>query len=372
VNKGQEIKLRLRTDRRDGFRKYAAIKKILCHELAHNRYSNHGPDFLELESLLNKEAARLDWKSSGQKLGTSSNRAGMITHKGARNRLWQTPRRKEREEDEETERAPVDKDAIKERKRKEKQNMLDIMSKHMMKMASAAMPSTSSGADTQRGAELTLDEGSEHASSPVVLSESARGASLNSNVASASHDDTLNANAPVAAHIEADCDMSEDVEETPQRIEDANHSMASMGASKTDEPPAADAHESSEGSSSSEVGDTEMGCSPDADAATMRMQKLYGIIQELRGGVAPMAFPLAISLLLKYVTNPVESPETEKYQRIRVQNKVYQQRIKGTAGERFLQAVGFHHILGGEYLALTLDPGVLWIAKSVLQAALVA
>ena len=36
VNKGQEIKLRLRTDDLQGFRKRLTIMKTLCHELAHN------------------------------------------------------------------------------------------------------------------------------------------------------------------------------------------------------------------------------------------------------------------------------------------------------------------------------------------------
>ena len=35
VNKGEEIKLRLRTDDRQGFRNYADILKVLHHELAH-------------------------------------------------------------------------------------------------------------------------------------------------------------------------------------------------------------------------------------------------------------------------------------------------------------------------------------------------
>merc|ERR1712137_846156 len=56
VNAGQEIKLRLRTDDLSGFRYYKTIKKVLCHELAHNVHSNHDHKFLELESLINKEA----------------------------------------------------------------------------------------------------------------------------------------------------------------------------------------------------------------------------------------------------------------------------------------------------------------------------
>jgi len=70
VNKGQEIRLRLRTDDGKGFRKYLSIKHVLCHELAHNIHSDHNSDFLELESLLKREAMRLDW-ANGRTLSGS-------------------------------------------------------------------------------------------------------------------------------------------------------------------------------------------------------------------------------------------------------------------------------------------------------------
>ena len=41
VNQGESIKLRIRTDRYDGFRSYKEIRKVLCHELAHNLWSEH-------------------------------------------------------------------------------------------------------------------------------------------------------------------------------------------------------------------------------------------------------------------------------------------------------------------------------------------
>lgn len=41
VNKGQAIKLRIRTDAYDGFRPYLWIRKVLCHELAHNEWGSH-------------------------------------------------------------------------------------------------------------------------------------------------------------------------------------------------------------------------------------------------------------------------------------------------------------------------------------------
>eukprot|EP01034_Spumella_vulgaris_P020674 gene20674-26500_t len=40
-NHGQRILLRLRTDDMKGFRKILSIRKVLCHELAHNVHSEH-------------------------------------------------------------------------------------------------------------------------------------------------------------------------------------------------------------------------------------------------------------------------------------------------------------------------------------------
>jgi hypothetical protein len=47
-NRGEVIELRLRTDRYDGFRHYGGIRKTLCHELAHNVWSEHDANFWTL------------------------------------------------------------------------------------------------------------------------------------------------------------------------------------------------------------------------------------------------------------------------------------------------------------------------------------
>jgi len=60
VNAGQIIKLRLRTDVYDGFRLYADVRRVLCHELAHNMWHDHGVDFKEFNSKLNREVAEFD------------------------------------------------------------------------------------------------------------------------------------------------------------------------------------------------------------------------------------------------------------------------------------------------------------------------
>jgi len=76
VNAGQAIKLRVYTDRYDGFRSYREIRKVLCHELAHNVWGDHDNNvspkkvcarfranekqFKELNSLLNREIAEFE------------------------------------------------------------------------------------------------------------------------------------------------------------------------------------------------------------------------------------------------------------------------------------------------------------------------
>ncbi|GLB41640.1 putative WLM-domain-containing protein [Lyophyllum shimeji] len=60
VNAGQAIKLRLRTDRYDGFRLYKDVRRVLCHELTHNVWGAHDENFKELNSKLNREVAEFE------------------------------------------------------------------------------------------------------------------------------------------------------------------------------------------------------------------------------------------------------------------------------------------------------------------------
>ncbi|KAG6841241.1 hypothetical protein C0991_000525 [Blastosporella zonata] len=60
VNAGQAIKLRLRTDRYDGFRLYKEVRRVLCHELTHNVWGDHDNNFKELNSQLNREVAEFE------------------------------------------------------------------------------------------------------------------------------------------------------------------------------------------------------------------------------------------------------------------------------------------------------------------------
>lgn len=68
-NKGQVIELRLRTDSYDGYRDYKTIRKTLCHELAHNVWSEHDRNFWDLTGQIEKEVEKGDWSRGGHRVG---------------------------------------------------------------------------------------------------------------------------------------------------------------------------------------------------------------------------------------------------------------------------------------------------------------
>jgi WLM domain len=61
TNNGQLIKLRLRTDDLQGFRKILNIRKVLYHELAHNVYSDHDSNFFQMMRQIENECTEYDW-----------------------------------------------------------------------------------------------------------------------------------------------------------------------------------------------------------------------------------------------------------------------------------------------------------------------
>lgn len=71
VNKGQEIRLRLRTDDLAGFRPMHRIRQVLAHELAHIVHSEHDEKFKQLMLQIEEEAEYGDWRlSKGRVLGS--------------------------------------------------------------------------------------------------------------------------------------------------------------------------------------------------------------------------------------------------------------------------------------------------------------
>lgn len=59
-NRGQIIRLRIRTDDAEGFREYKSVRQVLMHELAHNDIGGHPVEFKKLNSKLNAELAAFE------------------------------------------------------------------------------------------------------------------------------------------------------------------------------------------------------------------------------------------------------------------------------------------------------------------------
>lgn len=62
---GAQIRLRIRTDDLQGFRKFGIVMKTVWHELAHNQISEHTGEFYALVSQLERDGQRLDWTQHG-------------------------------------------------------------------------------------------------------------------------------------------------------------------------------------------------------------------------------------------------------------------------------------------------------------------
>lgn len=85
-NKGQRIRLRIRTDDLQGFRKILSIRKVLYHELAHNVHSEHDGDFFQLMRQIEKECTEMDW-THGAGLSESDGTVSTKLYAGSTQRL---------------------------------------------------------------------------------------------------------------------------------------------------------------------------------------------------------------------------------------------------------------------------------------------
>ncbi|KAK0466834.1 WLM-domain-containing protein [Desarmillaria tabescens] len=104
VNAGQQIKLRLRTDRYDGFRTYKEVRRVLCHELTHNVWGDHDNNFKELNSKLNREpSSELEAEARIQVLGGSGSFNRDESNEERRRRLLDATMARLRKEEQEME-----------------------------------------------------------------------------------------------------------------------------------------------------------------------------------------------------------------------------------------------------------------------------
>lgn len=76
-NRGQIIRLRLRTDDYQGWCSYKEIRNVLCHELTHNYFGDHDRQFWDMCNKLEKEVVSLDpFGAAGHMVGGDVYRPG--------------------------------------------------------------------------------------------------------------------------------------------------------------------------------------------------------------------------------------------------------------------------------------------------------
>lgn len=78
VNRGAEIRLRIRTDDWQGFRTIAQMLQVLAHELAHCVYGAHDNDFKELMRWIERRVHGADWRGVGGRVLGDGGRAEAV------------------------------------------------------------------------------------------------------------------------------------------------------------------------------------------------------------------------------------------------------------------------------------------------------
>jgi len=105
-----------------------------------------------------------------------------------------------------------------------------------------------------------------------------------------------------------------------------------------------------------------------SEAATRTMQVA---LQRLEGSTDVPQRKEALSTLCKLVRNLLSNPSLPKYRHIRLDNLAFHRRVGVHAGGvDVLKAAGFTEIAGQELAWNRNDPGLLWLAQSVLQSSL--
>ncbi|KAG7543459.1 PUB-like domain superfamily [Arabidopsis thaliana x Arabidopsis arenosa] len=403
-NQGEEISLRLRTDDLKGFRKYQSIKKTLLHELAHMIYTEHDENFYALDSQLNKEAESLDWtKSRGHTLngtkfindddeedyffdenenvsqrlgGNRSDNLGNARESSvaaAYRRLSHTSVSKLSEE-------PDPDDLV---------NVRDE-NKHLVlpKAQSDSMSKFEPDPD-----DTTEDDATKIESGHSWIPSNPRDASAASEHHSGSYEMASDLSHPTEDDDEPDLDDSEthtSIGEV-ENMKIANDTVLLGGNLDADE----DMQDTSDPNNAESYPDSNLVVTeretimevdePDPDdqeiqriqdSVTIISNRLKKAINALKNEVSPGQATNVLQMLLKIVRNIIEQPNEMKFKRLRKGNPAIKRNILNfTAAVEILSVVGFVEEMVSEgtgaqepYLVLKRnDPGLLWIAKSMIE-----
>ncbi|XP_061343539.1 uncharacterized protein LOC133289572 [Gastrolobium bilobum] len=383
-NQGEEISLRLRTDDLKGFRKYESIKKTLLHELAHMIYSEHDANFYALDKQLNQEAASLDWTRSAshtlsgvrnskiyeddfiadsrnisQKLG--GNRTGQVLNAressvaAAYHRMANISANKSGESGANQELDP-DYSSL---NMSEKPDHMTSASKEIIDIDMPII--VEKGLNGEPDPDDHIVNGMKHEPDPDdscyahILHAQTSTVNLGATYVSKEpcpddSETSLKSIAPaVEINVMAEPDPDDDAVPTSK-----------LSTMPTDEP---------------DPDDQEF--QRINDSVTTVCNRLSKALEMLRSEASPLQSASILQSLLKIIRNVIEHPEVTKYKRLRKANPVIERDIlKNKAALEILFLVGFSEDvmfddIGKEEAYLVLkrdDPGLLWLAKSILES----
>ncbi|KAJ6973352.1 hypothetical protein NC653_033630 [Populus alba x Populus x berolinensis] len=399
-NHGEEISLRLRTDDLKGFRKYESIKKTLLHELAHMLYSEHDANFYALDKQLNQEAASLDWtksrghtlsgvnhqdqdsedfyvsdsRSSSAKLGgnvsnqLASARASSVAaayHRladASSNSLGASEAREEPDPDDSIFNMHKEPGA----KGQVEKGKLDIENQHKSQWKPHHQPDPDEHPFNQNKNEPDPDDsqGNHH----EVMDTLNGGIFPDKTIDEPDPDDCLvTENTEDHLHLkkaykEPDPDESETnqvVQAEPDPDDDlaASHEVSRM---QIDEP---------------DPDDEEL--RRIQDPVSVICSRLQKATETLRAELKSTEATAALQTLFKIIRNVIEHPDQSKFKRLRKANPIIQKHVAShQAAVEIVHVVGFSEEVSYDetgkadtYLVLKRnDPGLLWLAKSTLEA----
>lgn len=98
-----------------------------------------------------------------------------------------------------------------------------------------------------------------------------------------------------------------------------------------------------------------------AGTAQTPEQRVQACVARLAGHAA------AVDTLITSLTKVLEHPEDERYRKVNISNKAFQERVASApGGMEFMQAVGFQP-MHGHLVLQSRDPALVWIGKSALE-----
>ncbi|XP_024527001.1 uncharacterized protein LOC112345127 isoform X2 [Selaginella moellendorffii] len=406
-NRGEEISLRLRTDDLKGFRKYESIRKTLLHELAHMVHDEHDENFHQLDKLLNKESLELDWtRSRGQSLSGMKHQVpdsieddSEVLRKGHRlgggsssvlnvkvaaanaalNRLKENAESSKPDDKKDGEPDPDETQAYEsepdpdelhayrpetwepdpDEKESHREPDPDENKHH-------GEPDPDEKETLKDYREPDPDENEHHGEPDPDEKETLK------DYREPDPDENEH-------HGEPDPDEKETLKDYREPDPDDNDPGDNKRTKLPEDPKEPDPDDGLRHGSPfqkdvevMEMGELDMEIKRINAAAAAASSRLEDSIAMLTRQATPLEAAMAFQTLVKILSNVMEHPNEEKFRRIKKNNPVFQERVAKFAGAiELLKMVGFaEEAAMSSFVLKTNDPGLLWLARSLVTSAL--